>query len=205
MKRMLFLSAALAAAVSVGCTEAARDEARETGGVGTTGDRDNTVSAADERFFEDLAIANMAEVELGKMAASRAMNAEVKKFGQRMVDEHTEAGSKLKSIASQHNVTLPTALDERHIELRDRLGKLKGAEFDREYMSAMVEGHQEVLDKLDARVDQNKPSAVAPERDDNVVTAAINEWAAESHPIVKSHHDSAKMIHESVDKVGPGR
>ena len=42
----------------------------------------------------------MAEIELGRLAAERGTSAQVKKFGQMMVDDHTKAGDKLMTIAS---------------------------------------------------------------------------------------------------------
>src|SRR5262245_38539158 len=56
---------------------------------------------ADSSFVMKTAQANMAEVELGKMATEKAMRDEVKKFGQMMVDDHTKAGDELKMIAME--------------------------------------------------------------------------------------------------------
>jgi len=117
-----------------------------------------------------------------------------------MVEDHTAAGNQLKAIAAQHNVEWPAALDDKHRDLRDKLAKLTGAEFDREYMSAMVEGHEGVANKLESRIDKDtlskwktestdrvagqkakvegKAIAVMPERSDNPITMAINQWAA---------------------------
>src|ERR1044071_4380971 len=67
------------------------------------------------QFATEAAIGNMAEVELGRMAASKATNADVKKFGQRMVDDHGKALDELKSIA--------------------------GEEFDKAYVKEMVKDH----------------------------------------------------------------
>jgi putative membrane protein len=117
-----------------------------------------------------------------------------------MVDDHTKAGDKLKMLAAQHNVTLPTAMDEQHRELHDRLSKLSGAEFDREYIEAMVDGHQDVLDQLGSRVDSTNANAVKPEQDDNAITMGINQWAAESYPVVQKHLETAKNIQGSLDK-----
>ena len=52
----------------------------------------------------------MAEVALGQLAVEKASNADVKKFGQRMVDDHSKANDKLKQLASQKNVALPQDL-----------------------------------------------------------------------------------------------
>ena len=53
----------------------------------------------------------MMEVKLGQMAADKATNADVKQFGQRMVDDHSKANSELMALASQKGVTLPAMSD----------------------------------------------------------------------------------------------
>ena len=105
-----------------------------------------------------MTIAGLAEVQLGKMATERAANADVKAFGQMMVKDHTQANNELKQLASQLKVQTPTELDQKHKELVDKLSKLQGSEFDREYMNAMVQGHQEVLGKLRARAETTLPA-----------------------------------------------
>jgi putative membrane protein len=147
-----------------------------------------------------MAIANMAEIELGKMAVERSTNAGVKKFGQMMVDDHTMALDKLKQIAAAHNVVLPTAIDDRHRELHDKLMPLKGAEFDKQYVTAMVNGHEDVLDSLGSRVDRANPQAVVAETSDNLVTTDVNRWAADAYPVVQRHLESAKNLDETVQK-----
>lgn len=208
MKRIGFLSIVLAAVVAVGCESNRSANTTNTGdpaAVGTAGEADRSkVSSGDKDFVNDLTIANMAEVELGKMAIERSTNAEVKKFGQTMVDDHTAAGDKLKAVASQHNIPVPTALDDKHIELRDKLAKLQGADFDREYSSAMVDGHEAVLDKLGSRVDKADlakwktervhAATILPEKSDNPVTMSINQWAADAYPTVQAHFEAAKAL-----------
>jgi putative membrane protein len=93
------------------------------------------------------------------MASEKASNADVKAFGQMMVKDHSKAGDELKQVASQMNLQVPTQLDQKHKDLVDKLSKLNGAEFDREYMNAMVMGHQEVLGKLRARTESAVPPA----------------------------------------------
>jgi predicted outer membrane protein len=133
-----------------------------------------------------------------------------------MIEDHTTAGDKLRTVASQHNIPVPSALDDKHRELSDKLAKLQGGEFDREYMDAMVSGHKDVIDKLESRIDKDdlgkwkteiadqqtgkkvvareKAVAIRPEQSDRPATMAINQWAADSYPIVQSHLDMAKRI-----------
>jgi len=222
MKGLNFWPVALTIAVAVGCSDTKRNNARanngngaESSAVGTTGEADRTrVPAGDNDFVHDVAIANTAEIELGKMAVERGSNPDVKKFGQMMIDDHTKAATTLRAVASQHNIPAPEQLDEKHRELRDKLAALKGADFDREYLSAMVDGHETVLDKLASRTDKDelanwkarRPNpatgkkekvevhsvTVVPEKSDNPVTMSINQWAADAYPVVYAHLEAAK-------------
>jgi putative membrane protein len=220
MKRIAILAVAAVTTFGIACNSDRRASTADTPAVGTSG-RDTDVSRGDRDFVNDLTIANMAEIELGRMAAEKAANAEVKRFGQMMADDHTAAGAKLKPIATQHNIAMPSALDEKHQDLRDRLAKLSGAEFDREYMKAMVGGHEDVAEKLESRIDKErlaeykakyateggrktteeiKVDAVLPEKSDDRVTMGINQWAADSYPVVWAHLQKAKALDETLRK-----
>jgi putative membrane protein len=227
MKRYGFLSIALVAAVTIGCNANDRKDVNASNpagsAVGTAGsEARHEVSAGDKDFVKDVSAANMAEIELGRIAADRGTNPEVKKFGQTMVDDHTQAGDKLSAIASKHSIAMATELDDKHRDLRDKLAKLQGADFDREYIDAMVDGHNDVLDKLGSRVDKKSledykakmtdkvtgekvkqevdATTIVPEKSDNAVTASINEWAAASYPVVQAHLQSAKDIQKNLKK-----
>jgi len=100
------------------------------------------------KFVEKAAIANMAEIQLGQLAAERAQSAEVKEFAQMMVDEHTKALDELKQAAAAANATVPTALDEKHQKTQAKLSSLNGDAFDREYMKAMVKAHKDAANLL---------------------------------------------------------
>jgi putative membrane protein len=200
MKRIALLPVVIAAVLSFACNVENRNTSEESS-VGTTG---SAVSAGDRAFVDDLTIANMAEVELGRMAMERAASPEVKKFGDMMVKDHSKAGEELKQIAMQHVIPIPAGLDQQHQDLRMKLSTLKGAEFDREYMSAMVEGHEDVVDRLQTRASEDRfgddKGTVTPERSDNPVEASINQWAAAALPTVRHHLDEAKRIRESLGR-----
>ena len=127
----------------------------------------------------------MAEVDLGKLAASKATNADVKQFGQRMVDDHGKANDELKSWASQKSVTLPADLDAKHKAEHARLEKLSGDAFDRAYMSLMVTDHNKDVAEF------QKESKAAKDAD-------LKAWAAKTLPTLQDHQKSAKEISAKV-------
>jgi putative membrane protein len=158
--------------------------------------------AADSRtFINELTIAGMTEVQLGKMAMERAASPEVKAFGQLMVADHSKAGDELKQVASQLKIQPPAQLDQKHQDLADRLAKLSGAEFDREYMAAMVKGHEEVLSKVKAQAGPSRPTDTAVGTTGGAEGArALTAWAAKAQPVVEQHLQRARDIQQKVAK-----
>ena len=102
-------------------------------------------AAQDEDFAMKAAAAGKKEVELGRLSMRRARNASVKRFGRRMVADHTLAGNKLKALAARKGIALPRELDAEGREAMDRLGGLRGREFDRAYMEMMVSDHEKAV------------------------------------------------------------
>jgi putative membrane protein len=140
-----------------------------------------TKMMSDEHFVTDVLNVGMAEVELGKMAADKASREEVKKFGQRMADDHSKAGDELKTLAQKKNITPPTELDAKHKALRDRLMKLSGEGFDHAYMQAMVSGHRQAVNAFRMESKSGKD----PE---------IKEWAATTLPTIEDHLKQAQEL-----------
>jgi putative membrane protein len=100
------------------------------------------LASGDRKFIEKIAQDGAAEVKLGQLAADRATNSDVKRFGQRMVTDHSKANDKLMQIAKQKNIVLPSSMDSSSQREFDKLSKLSGEKFDREYMKTMVSDHK---------------------------------------------------------------
>jgi putative membrane protein len=140
---------------------------------------------ADKTFMTTAAQANLAEVEAGRMAAEKATNSDVKKFAQMMVDDHSQANSQLTDLAQKKNITLPNMPDEAHRKDAARLSDLKGAEFDRSYMTMMVQDHVKAVALFEA----NSKSAK-----DNDVRA----FAEKTLPVLKHHLQMARDLNNQV-------
>lgn len=220
MKKVGLAAAALTVVVAVACG-GGRDEANpgdtRTDTIGTGGEvRDNTTPPADtrdqgaagdvQRWVQDITMHNTAEIELGKLAGERASNAQVKAFGQMMVRDHTTAGNELKQAVSGH-VQVQEQMDEKHRELAQKLRGLQGIEFDREYMNAMVEGHQEVKGMLEDRAHGATNTGAganraAPNAGHDQLETAVNQWAAKTLPKVEQHLQRAEQLRDTVQNRG---
>ena len=98
-------------------------------------------AAADSKFAQQVAADNIFEVRTGNLAQKNASNLSVKQFGQQMVTDHSQLHKQLSDIVSPGRPFLPGLPSELEKEF-DRLKKLSGAEFDREYMTVMIQNHQ---------------------------------------------------------------
>jgi putative membrane protein len=100
------------------------------------------LSAADQKFVKDAAQGGMAEVQLGQLATERASSDAVKQFGQRMVNDHSQANDKLKELAASKGVALPQEPSAKDRATKERLTKLSGKQFDHAYMEDMLKDHK---------------------------------------------------------------
>jgi putative membrane protein len=145
----------------------------------------NKSAMGDQAWVMKVAKGGMAEVELGKLAAQKAASDEVKKFGQRMVDDHSKANDELKTIAQGKNITLPADMAPKEKALHDRLAKLSGAAFDRAYMQAMVADHREDVPEFRKEANSGKD-------------ADVKAFAAKTVPTLEDHLKMAEQISKTV-------
>jgi putative membrane protein len=159
--------------------EAAEDKADAVDADKTKADAEFAVKAAD---------GGMLEVQLAQLAEKKATSQEVKKFAKQMMTDHMKANDELQSLASQKNITLPADMSDDCKKDVDRLSKLSGAEFDKEYMKFMVDDHEDDVDEF------KKASNDANDAD-------IKAFAAKVLPVLENHLDMAKKTKETVDKM----
>ena len=230
MERIPLLWISVVAVIAVGCskpesTNTSNSEPAARGAaVGTSGDGKND-GKTDADFVRDVTIMNMAEIELSRMAVDRATGPDVKTFAQKIIDDHAAASEKLKTDVGASLGDWPAQLDDKHRKIVDDLKRKQGAEFDLDYVKAMVDGHQDFTAKLESRLDlqtladwktaaaaraQSKalpdPKAempdvqIRPDKSGNAISMKINQWAADTYPMAQKHLDTARMLKEPTKK-----
>jgi len=149
----------------------------QTGGI--------AVDAGDAKFATTAAVGGMAEVALGKLALEKSTNAQVKEFATMMVSDHGKINEELMAIAKMKNITLPMTVDEDHQKKMDELSKKTGADFDKGYVSAMVDGHNSTLKLMNDEAKDGKD-------------VDLKAFAAKTAPMVESHLTMIKKIHDGM-------
>ncbi|HKD17376.1 MAG TPA: DUF4142 domain-containing protein [Thermoanaerobaculia bacterium] len=143
-------------------------------------------SGADISFAKEAAIGGLSEVELGQLAVQKASDPRVRKFGQQMVDDHTRANDALKSAAAQEGITLPTSTDKKHEELRAKLEKLSGAQFDEAYKKEMLRDHRE--------------DVAAFAKQARAGNSPVQKFASDTLPTLENHLEMIERINGSAAK-----
>lgn len=151
------------------------------------------LSAGDEKILKDMAMANMAEIEGGKLAQGKSQSSEVKAFAQQMIDDHTANLNEVKALAQARGVTLPTEPDAKHKAMAAKLEKMSGDAFDKAYMKqAGVQDHKAVHAKLMAASKKAKDPEVKALVDKTEPVVAQHLKSAEQMPMAKTGTTSGK-------------
>jgi putative membrane protein len=137
-------------------------------------------------FIKEASQGGLYEVDLGKLASTHATNDGVKEFARMMQQDHGKSNADLKQLAIKKKFVISMALDAEHKDSYDRLAKLSGDEFNREYINVMVSDHEKDLRDFQ-RVAETST-------DPDVKTFANNML-----PTLKKHLQEAKRVSGTIE------
>jgi putative membrane protein len=103
------------------------------------GDRE---PATDREFLTWAIACEVAEVKFAERAAKNADNADVRKLADKVLENHKKIRDALLEQAKKARLGVVEGLEKHHREAYDKLSKLDGNAFDREYLRYLVEGHE---------------------------------------------------------------
>lgn len=140
------------------------------------------LSKHDKEFIEKAAAGGMLEVQVGKLAESKAQDAEVKSFGSMLVTDHSAANDELKALAQKKGVTLPTDLPKKEQKTLDKLSKSK--QFDKDFAHDGVQDHKHDIKEFE------KASKDAKDPD-------VKAFAAKTLPTLQKHLQRAEELEKA--------
>jgi putative membrane protein len=133
-------------------------------------------------------VADMGEIQMGKLGEQKATAADVKAFAKEMVTDHTKMLAADKALAKKLTATPDTTADDAkdlmnhgHDATKELTDKAKGADWDKNYMDKMVDDHQNVLAKLQDAAKSNTDSTVTKALSD--ATAKVQEHLTKAQAI----------------------
>jgi putative membrane protein len=135
-----------------------------------------------DRLFAQLAAAGgLAEVDFGKLAATKTTDSSVKEFAEAMVHDHSDANSKLKTLADAAKIPFPDTLDADHKAMRQKLDAAEGQAFDVAYIRSQIIAHQKTAQLLAWEIGSGEDTQ-------------LQQYAAATLPIVMKHLRLAQNI-----------
>ena len=159
----------------------------ETTTTPTDTDADASTAPLDSTSFHALAASSdIFEVLSSVQAKAKAQNAEVKKFAEQMITDHTKTSDELKQIAAKRYLGLPTVALARHQRMLDELTNEEDMdEFDDEYMSMQVKVHSQAVELFESAAE-------------NETDPELKAFAVRHLPHLRMHLDNAKRIKDMV-------
>lgn len=136
---------------------------------------------------------NQMEIDMGKLAQTKGSTPAVKAYGQTLVRDHTSADKDMLAFAKKNKTTIPMFKPTDEADQKDmkddkdmaaHIKTLKGADFDKEFLSMMVAGHEKVLAKLD--------SSMGSIQNDDLKTMLQNV-----KPTIQKHADTARDLQKT--------
>lgn len=138
-------------------------------------------NAADSMFMTHAAADGMAEIQMGQMALQKSSNPKVKQLAQRIVDDHTDANDKLKTLARYKQVTLPAAPSKEAQDKAASMTSMEGANFDHAWTAAMVSDHQKAVTLFSDEIQKTSDPQV-------------KAFAQATLPVLKTHLQMAQQL-----------
>ena len=171
------ISAAMAVLLGMSTCAVFADNAGQNKGSG--------LSTQDQAFIDQAYQSNETELRLGQIAQDKATNGDVKNFATHMVQDHQKVSNEMKTLVSERQGALPPGVDEKHKLMADKIAGMSGADFDKEYMSAMIRAHHKAVELFDKEANGEAKTPVS-------------LWAAKVLPTLKEHLEMAETTGKEV-------
>jgi putative membrane protein len=136
-------------------------------------------SKSEKSFVKDAIAGDLGEIELGKLAQQRGSSEGVKSYGQTLATDHQAALDQMKSIAQSENVDVPSEPKADARRENERLSRMSGQEFDREFVKHMVDDHRKDIREFEAHAKGSD---------------AVAKAAQQQLPVLQKHLDQAQAL-----------
>lgn len=147
----------------------------------------DSISAAD--FAKKAGAAGAAEVEMGKLGAQKATNAEVKAFAQKMVTDHTKANKELMAAAKAKGLEVPTEPNMVHKGMKEKFERQGAdADFNHDFMQQMVRDHEATVELFQKAAN------------DTTLDPELRALAKKTLPTLQQHLADARTLEGKVAK-----
>jgi putative membrane protein len=144
--------------------------------------------ANDAKFLATAAEINLEEIKLGQLVQQKSKQKDIKELGKLIETDHSKNMEKLTTLAKKESIELPSALTDQGNDDYEKLSKLSGTSFDKEYCDMMVSGHKGAISEYENEIKETKNSD-------------IKAFATATLPQLRTHLEHATMRKNKYDKM----
>jgi len=134
-------------------------------------------------FVQEAAISDMFEIQSSKIASTKLNGAE-KDFADHMIADHTKTSEELSGQARNDNIPVPPTMDRSHQQMLDKLNRLNGEDFRKQYFSDQVSAHKEAISLFERYGKSGE-------------NAKLKDWASTTLPTLQHHLEMARGIYKN--------
>jgi putative membrane protein len=157
----------------------------------TPSKKEDQMARADRKFIEDAAEGGMMEVQVGQLAQGKASDPNVKSFAETLVKDHSAANNELVQLANSKHVELPAAPSHGQRKDIEKMGKLSGKDFDKQFVAMGVKDHEKDIKKFE------KASGKAKD-------PQLKAWIDKTLPTLRQHLAQAQKLQQGNDAAAMG-
>jgi putative membrane protein len=175
MKRLIL---AFGAAMALHAPSAFAQSTPEKTGINST----LGIAPKTQDFITEAANSDMLEIASSKLVAAKA-DTKDKAFADQMIADHTKTSAELKGLVDGGKVqaAVPPSMDKSHQDKLDKLSKLEGKDFMKEYESMQVSAHKDAVSLFER---YGKSGENAP----------LKDWAGKTLPHLQGHLKMAQDL-----------
>lgn len=103
----------------------------------------DTIISSEENFLMTSSENSLEEIMFSQLALQNSSMVEIKDLAKTVGSTHTNNLNRIKTIASKHQVIVPSVLNEEANKSYKKLGNKTGADFEKEYSDWLVTSYKE--------------------------------------------------------------
>ena len=100
---------------------------------------------SDIKFIREETADNKLETDLAQLAQRKADNSDVRRYAERMITDHNRLQNEWVNMAAASGLTINPSYGKKHRRKLEDLQKVSGKEFDRAYMTLMIQNHKDYI------------------------------------------------------------
>jgi putative membrane protein len=143
---------------------------------------------ADKQFLRDALQGVMIQADLSRLARDRSDNEHVKRFAEEIIGGLNKLEDDLRTRAESHNMDLGSKANRTQKQTDARLSKLKGGDFDVQFMSEQVATLESLVSMFDREVKKGESDS-------------LRDFAQRKGDDLRERLDRAKALYKDVKEV----